>query len=97
LVQQIAAQGRQDTSTMIRLILTTTIMVGVFSTAFAQNAADRGTPEQRAACGPAVRKYCYMLKPDDDVFAYQRCLEANRDKIGQKCQLVLEGQPRERD
>lgn len=54
-------------------------------------AEERGTPVQRAACGPAVRKYCAMIKPSDGPFAYQRCLEANRPRIGAKCQMVLDG------
>jgi hypothetical protein len=78
---------------MIRMIMVAAIAASSFSPmAIAAGAADQGTPVQKAACGPAVKKYCYMLKPTDDVFAYQRCLEANRPKIGQKCQMVLDGQ-----
>jgi hypothetical protein len=77
---------------MIRMIFAAAITASAFSSmALAQNASEQGTPEQRAACGPSVRKYCYMLKPTDSVFEYQRCLEANRPKIGPKCQMVLDG------
>jgi hypothetical protein len=64
-------------------------MVVSFSTlAIAQ---EMGTPVQRAACGPAVRKYCAKIKPSDGGLAYQQCLEANRPRIGAKCQMVLDG------
>jgi hypothetical protein len=54
-------------------------------------AQQMGTPIQRAACGPAVRKYCAKIKPSDGGLAYQQCLEANRPRIGAKCQMVLDG------
>jgi hypothetical protein len=73
---------------IVRKFFVLAVIVGSYSTSMAQ---EMGTPVQRAACGPAVRKYCAKLKPSDGGFAYQQCLEANRPRIGAKCQMVLDG------
>ena len=54
--------------------------------------ADTGTPEQRAACRPDVRKFCSKLAPGSPDRAYEDCLEMNRDKLSAKCQRTLAGQ-----
>jgi hypothetical protein len=59
------------------------IAVSVFGTsAFAQ-----GTPQQRAACRPDVTKFCKGKGEDPGVIL--ECLEANKDKISDKCRKVI--------
>ena len=50
-----------------------------------------GTPEQRAACGPDVGRFCKKVKPEEGPFAYLNCLQANRDKLRRACLKVIEG------
>ena len=68
--------------------------IGVASTALAQTNApttpEMGTPEQRAACGPDVRRYCKSVKPEDGPFAYLACLQDHREKLHAACLKVLE-------
>jgi hypothetical protein len=54
--------------------------------------AQRGTPEQQAACRPDVRKFCSKVALGSPDRAYQDCLEMNRDKVSAKCQRALAGQ-----
>jgi hypothetical protein len=46
-----------------------------------------GTPEDRAACEPDVRRYCQQFIPDQ--LAILSCLQQNRSRIGRACQGVL--------
>ena len=46
-----------------------------------------GTPEDRAACEPDVKKFCQGAIPDN--FKVLACLQANRARIGRACQGVL--------
>lgn len=61
------------------------------SMAFAQATPDQmqmGTPEERAACRPDVRKHCSKLdfsKGD----THLGCLKLNREKLTKACQDVL--------
>ncbi len=73
---------------MKRHILAISTILAIASPALAQD----GTPEQRAACSPDVRKYCFKLKRDATSYDYQQCLEANRPKLSDKCRKVLDGQ-----
>jgi len=57
----------------------------------AQKPQDMGTPEQRAACGPDVGRYCKSVKPEEGPFAYLTCLQNNRDKLRPACLRVIEG------
>jgi hypothetical protein len=50
--------------------------------AFAQ-----GTPAQRAACRPDVTKFCKGKTADPGEIL--GCLEANKDKISEKCRVVI--------
>lgn len=59
--------------------------------AMAQNSQEMGTPEQRAACGPDVSRYCKSVKPEEGPFAYLACLQKNRDKLRPACVKVIEG------
>ena len=59
------------------------IAVSVFgASAFAQ-----GTPQQRAACRPDVTKFCKGKGEDPGVIL--ECLEANKDKISERCRKVI--------
>jgi hypothetical protein len=64
------------------------------TTAAAQSkdkAEEMGTPEQRAACGPDVRRFCRSVKPEDGPFAYLSCLQANQEKLRPACVKVISG------
>jgi hypothetical protein len=47
----------------------------------------QGTPEERAACGPDVQKFCEPALPD--TMRVLACLQANRGKISSACSRVL--------
>jgi hypothetical protein len=57
----------------------------------AQKPEQMGTPEQRAACGPDVGRYCKSVKPEEGPFAYLACLQKNREKLRPVCLKVIEG------
>jgi hypothetical protein len=69
------------------------LFIGVASTALGQAnvpTPEMGTPEQRAACGPDVRRFCKSVKPEDGPFAYLSCLQDHRAKLHAACLKVLE-------
>jgi len=68
-----------------KLLLTAALVVGALP-ALAQS-QQQGTPEERAACAPAVRKYCKSA--NEDTTRVLACLQANRAKIGAACNKVL--------
>jgi hypothetical protein len=70
---------------MVRMILVSTLVLGVSQAAFATS----GTPEQEAACRPDVRKFCHHLKEADGDDAYLGCLELNRDSLSKPCSDML--------
>jgi hypothetical protein len=47
----------------------------------------QGTPQQRAACRPDVAKFCKGKGEDPGVLL--SCLESNKDKISEKCRIVI--------
>jgi hypothetical protein len=47
----------------------------------------QGTPQQRAACRPDVVKFCKGKGDDPGVLL--TCLEDNKDKISDKCRVVI--------
>ena len=47
----------------------------------------QGTPEERAACAPDVKKYCEAALPD--TMRVLSCLQANRTRISGACNRVL--------
>jgi hypothetical protein len=47
----------------------------------------QGTPEERAACSPDVRKFCGSDL--QDTMRVLACLQANRPKISAACNRVL--------
>lgn len=73
---------------MIRRTLMTVVFLSVSSMAFANMS---GTPDQRAACGHDVRKFCHKLKEADGAFAYLQCLQSNRDSLSAPCSTMLKG------
>ena len=68
-----------------RLLLTVAFLGGTLP-ALAQS-QQQGTPEERAACAPAVQKYCKSAIADP--MRVLSCLQANRAKIGDACNKVL--------
>jgi hypothetical protein len=56
-----------------------------------EKAEDMGTPEQRAACGPDVGRFCRSVKPEDGPFAYLDCLQKHQDKLRPACVKVITG------
>ena len=70
---------------MIREILISVVISGASSMAL----ADSGTPEQRAACAPDVRRFCQNLKDTDGDAAYLKCFELNRDDLSKPCSDML--------
>jgi hypothetical protein len=67
---------------MLHRLVAAALAVTVSSAAFAQ-----GTPQQRAACRPDVAKFCKGKGEDPGVLL--SCLEANKDKISEKCRVVI--------
>ena len=57
-----------------------------------QKPEEMGTPEQRAACGPDVRKFCKAVKAEDGPMAYYSCLQEHQDKLRPACVKVITGQ-----
>lgn len=73
------------------VFLATMILSAASTAAYAQSAgSDMGTPEQRDACGPDVRKFCYKIKEADGPDAYLQCLELNRSKLSARCVGMLQ-------
>ena len=56
-----------------------------------ESTEEMGTPEQRAACGPDVRRFCRHVKPDEGPFAYLNCLQEHREKLRPVCVRVIDG------
>ena len=56
------------------------------TTAFAQ--ANRGTPEQRAACTPDAFRLCSSYIPDPTAVEY--CLRQNKSGLSNACRSVFE-------
>jgi hypothetical protein len=76
---------------MVRTALLTLAFLGVSTIGLAetQSSEHLGTPEQREACGPDVRKFCYKIKEADGSDAYLQCLELNRSKLSTRCVDML--------
>ena len=80
-------------------VLLLLLFIGFASTALAQSIfrapdtgkpQEMGTPEQRAACGPDVNRFCKSVKTEDGPFAYLSCLQDHREKLHAACLKVLE-------
>lgn len=71
---------------MLRSMLLAAALLGASTAAH----ADMGTPEQRAACAPDVRKFCHKVKEADGADAYLQCLELNRSKLSARCVGMLQ-------
>ncbi len=78
-----------------RTLFALCLLAAASTTAAAQStdkpSQDMGTPEQRAACGPDVGRYCKSVKPEDGPFAYLDCLQKNREKLRPACVKVIDG------
>ena len=69
---------------MWRKLILTAALVAAAVPALAQS--QQGTPQERTACAPAVRKFCKSANESMRVLA---CLQGNRAKIGAACNKVL--------
>jgi hypothetical protein len=80
---------------VIRFISFSIALLLAASNAQAQRAKpeEMGTPEQRAACGPDVGRYCKSVRPEEGPFGYLACLQKNREKLRRACLKVIEGAP----
>jgi len=70
----------------MRMLLFSAALIGVSSLAMAQ----QGTPEERAACRPDVRRFCYKIRESDGSNAYLQCLQQHRERLSRRCRAVLE-------
>ena len=73
-------------------VLLALLFIGVASTALGQEnvpTPEMGTPEQRAACGHDVGRFCKSVKPEDGPFGYLSCLQDHRAKLRATCLEVL--------
>jgi hypothetical protein len=75
---------------MVRSAIAMLFSLAFSTMAFAQAQSEMGTPEQRDACGPDVRRFCHKLKESDGQDAYLQCLEINRSKLSAKCVALLQ-------
>jgi hypothetical protein len=80
-----------------RLPLALLLLVATVTAAAAQSkngkTEEMGTPEQRAACEPDVRRFCKSVKPEEGPFAYLNCLQEHMDKLRPACVKVISGAP----
>jgi hypothetical protein len=67
-------------------LLSAALVACVSSTVVGQQ-SQQGTPDERAACAPDVRKFCKSA--NDDTMRVLACLQANRGKISAACNKVL--------
>lgn len=70
----------------LRTLLISAALIGASSIAMAQ----QGTPEERAACRPDVRRFCYKIRESDGSNAYLQCLQQHRERLSRRCRAVLE-------
>jgi hypothetical protein len=68
---------------MLQKLLLALVLVGSPLPTLAQQ---QGTPQERAACAPAVRKFCKSA--NEDTMRVLACLQANRAN-GAACNKVL--------
>ena len=74
----------------LALFLTAAITTGAAAQS-KEKTEEMGTPEQRAACAPDVRRFCKHLKSEDGPFAYLSCLQEHKDKLRPACVTVIGG------
>ena len=70
----------------MRTLVMSAALIGLSSIAMAQT----GTPEERAACRPDVRRFCYRIREGERANAYLDCLQQHREKLSPRCRAVLE-------
>jgi hypothetical protein len=70
----------------MRTLVMSAALIGLSSIAMAQT----GTPEERAACRPDVRRFCYRIREGERSNAYLDCLQQHREKLSPRCRAVLE-------
>ena len=75
---------------IFRSTLLAMMILGAATAAHAQAGdSPMGTPEQREACAPDVRKFCHNVKESGGADPYLKCLELNRSKLSPRCAGML--------
>jgi hypothetical protein len=69
----------------IRGLVTLAVVLGASSAAFAESA----TPEQKAACGADVHRFCSKLRQEDGGMAYIQCLQTHRVALSLRCRDLM--------
>ena len=67
------------------ILILTLAALSISSPVFAQGG---GTPEDKAACSPSVKRYCRSAVSGGDM-AVLACMEQNRPRLSRSCQKVL--------
>ena len=84
--------GRLPARRTMKMIRTATLLVALLvpSAAMAQGGTTpQGTPQERAACRPDVRRLCHNINASEGE-TYLGCLKLNREKLSRACRAVLE-------
>jgi hypothetical protein len=76
---------------ILRSIVISSFLFGACAAAAADDLSEAGTPEQRAACSPDVRKFCFDLPKTSHPTEYAHCLMQHHDKLSEKCRVVIDG------
>jgi Cysteine rich repeat len=79
-------QKRNVRDTMLRYLLSITVLLAAFTSAFAEERS--GTAEEQKACTRDVQKFCRHVIDQGD-FTILACLKENRPKISEACDSVL--------
>jgi hypothetical protein len=74
-----------------RVTLVLLLAVAAMPAQAKDKADEMGTAEQRAACGPDVRRFCKHVKAEEGPFAYLSCLQSNQEKLRPACVTVITG------
>jgi hypothetical protein len=65
------------------------LVLAMVAPGFAIAETEPGTPQERAACRPDVRKFCQAVKPGSGNAAFLTCLVQRRKDLSQACLTVL--------
>lgn len=68
---------------MLRKLALVVILSAAASTALAQQSSS----DEKAACSPDVRRFCYAIKEGGN---FLRCLQEHRAKLRKPCRAMLE-------
>jgi cysteine rich repeat protein len=72
------------------MIIRAFIMSAAILCACSMALAESGSPQQRDACRPDVRRFCHKLQMTEGDNAFVECLKANLAKLSKECRAALE-------